>query len=424
MILILFLILGTASASAAESFSDWKYHSQIQAPPEGFVALPLLPQNLDAGDKSDLSDFRIIDARGQEIPYAVVFETEVRNEAIQKGTELNREYPDPSTSRITVDFGASVTKNKITVETEGSSFRRSLRVEGSDDLRAWAMILPEGWLFAAGYTPEKRFESFEIGSNNYRYLRISVRKMAEEQKPPVIKQVSFQQTVIRKPQETEVQGKLLANQTKEGKSTIELDFAARNLSIQRFRLVLGRDPARIFEKKCDISGRNSLEHTERIRFESGEQGKEQTVPTLWEPIGSDTLYRNTQGNLSLDLKVASRFRYIQISIDNGDSPPLDITGVKAYTTPAYLVFEPAGQSRFDIYAGNPAAQAPRYESSRVLGSMDTRVLTKCPSISLSERPGITPGKKPEGQKLVWVVFALVVLFTAGILWNTARNIGK
>jgi hypothetical protein len=424
MMLILFLVLGVVSASAAEPFADWKYYGRIQARQERFVALPLLPQNLDLSEKPDLSDFRIVDARGFEVPYAVVFETEILNEMTRNGTELNREYPDPSASRITVDFGASMTKNKITVETEGNSFRRSIGVEGSDDLRSWATILQEGWLIAAGDAPEKRFESFDIGSNNYRYMRVSVHKMPEEKKPPEIKQVSFRYTVLRKPQETAVRGTLLVRQTKDGISTVELDFGVRNLSIQRFQLMLSRDPARIFEKKCKLFGRNSLVHSERIRFESGEYGKERMVATSWEHLGSGDVYRNTQGELSLDLKVPSRCRYVRIEIENGDSPPLDINTVVAYTTPVYLVFEPAGQYRFDVYTGNPAAAAPRYESSKVLGALDTQTLMKCPSIALMERPGIKPKTKPKGQGLVWIVLGLVVLFTAWIFWNTARSIGK
>jgi hypothetical protein len=429
MILILLLIFGAVSASAgnlsaAEPFADWKYHGQIQAPPEKFVALPLTPQILDRSEKSDLSDFRIVDARGSEIPYAVVFETEMLSKMIQKGKELNRDYPDPSTSRITVDFGASVTKDKITVETEGNNFRRFLRVEGSDDLHSWATILREAWIIAAGDTPEKRFESFDIGSNNYRYMRVSVSKMAEEKKPPEIKQVSFRYSAIRKPQETAVQGVVLQSQTKDGKSTFEVDFGFRNLSMQRFQLMLGGDPARIFEKKCELSGRNSLQHAERIRFESGEYGKERTVATSWEPLGFDSVYHNTKDEMSMELKVHSRFRYVRIEIENGNNPPLDISGVTAYTIPTYLVFEPARQSRFEIYTGNPDASAQRYESSKVLGSLDTQTLMKCAPMDLAEWSGMKPKTEPKGQKLVWVVLAIVVLFTAGIFWNTARSIGK
>jgi hypothetical protein len=112
MILILFLILSATMASAAEPYAAWKYWSRIQAPDVRMAALPLIPQNLDLCEKRDLSDLRIVDSRGLEVPYAVVFETELRSEINLKGTELNREYPDSSTSRVTVDFG-SLTKNRI-----------------------------------------------------------------------------------------------------------------------------------------------------------------------------------------------------------------------------------------------------------------------------------------------------------------------
>jgi len=429
MILILLLILGALSASAsdvfaAEQFADWKYHGWIQAPAEKFVALPLTPQNLNLSEKSDLSDIRIVDARGLEIPYAVVVETEKLSKAIQRGTELNREYPDPSTSRVTVDFGASVTKDRITVETEGNNFRRLLRVEGSDDLRNWATILPEGWVIAAGDAPEKRFESFDIKPSNHRYIRISVSKMAEEKKPPEIKQVSFQYSEIRIPHETEVTGKILQRQTKDGKSTIEADFGFGNVSIRRFELQFGSEPARIFSKKCELFGRNSVQHAERIRFESGEYGKERMVDTPWEPLGSDSVYHNMKGDLSLELKVRSRYRHLRIEIENDGDTPLAIAGVTAYTIPTYLVFQPAKQPRYEIYAGNAAAVSPGYESSKTLASLDTETLARCAPIDLAEQPGTKPAAKSKGQTLVWVVLAAVVLFTAGIFWNTARSMGK
>jgi uncharacterized membrane protein len=422
MILILFLILGAVSAPAAEPFQDWRYHARIQAPEGQFVALPLLPQNLDLSEKSDLSDFRIVDSRGLEVPYAAVFETETTHEDIQKGTEINREFPDPSTSRLTVDFGALTAKNKITVETEGNNFRRFLRVEGSDDLRAWATLLPEGWLIAAGDAPEKRFESLPLGYNNYRYIRVAVSKMPEERTPPAIRRVSFHHIVVRKPQETAVHGRFLARNFKNGTTILDLDFGARNLSIQHFQLLL--DSKRIFEKRCELSGRNSLQHEERIRFESGEYSKSRMVETSWERLGSDAIYRNTQSKLSLDLNIPSRYRYVRIEIENGNSPPLDINGVIGYSTPVYLFFEPAGQSSFDIYTGNQSAAPPRYESSKTLGALDAQTLAKCPSFTLKERLGARPQTKPKGQALVWAVLWLAVIFAAWILWNTAQSTRK
>ncbi len=424
MILAIFLILSAGYASAAEPYAAWKYWSRIQAPDTRIVALPLGPQNLDLCEKRDLSDFRIVDSRGSEVPYAVVFETGLQRETNLRGTELNREYPDSSTSRVTVDFGSPVTKNRIRVETTGNSFRRMVRVEGSDDLREWSTLLPEGWLIAAGDTPEKRFESLDIGPNTYRYVRVSLSKMPDEKEAPGILQVSCRHLVVRRPSEAAVQAVLAAYGTKDRTSTAEVDFGKRNLPVQRLQLLLGRDPARIFEKRCDVYGRNSRQHTERIRFESGEYGKTRTVESPWEYLGSAVIYRNAQGQGSLALAVASKFRYVQIRIEDGDSPPLEVSGVMGYAVPAYLVFEPAGHSRFDLYAGNAEAPVPRYQTAQVLASMDTRSMAKCPEIRLARRPESIPRQQPEGRRFVWGILGLAVLFTAWILWNTARNIGR
>ncbi len=424
MILILLVALGAGYLPASEPFAAWRFRAQVQVPEERFVALPLSPHNLDLCDKPDLSDLRLADARGLEVPYAVVFETERRSETEQTGAELNREYPDPFTSRLTVDFGAAVTKNGITVATSGNSFRRRLRVEGSDDQLAWATLLPEGWLMAAGEAPEKRFESVAIGANTYRYIRVTVGRMPEENEAPRILKVSCRHEVLQRASETEVAGKLLSYRTDQGISTADIDFGTRNLPVQHLRVLLGRDPARIFEKNCEVFGRNSMQHTERVRFESDEYGKERTVETRWEHVGTASVYRNTQGKESLDLPFPASFRYVRVRIMNGDSPPLEVMGVTGYSVPAYLVFEPAGQSRFILYAGKPDAAAPRYDSAKVLASLDTRDLPKGTLDDMVEQPGTSPQARPEGQRLVWAVLAVVAAFTLWTLWNTARTVRK
>jgi hypothetical protein len=424
MMLVLFLVLGAATAIAGEDFTVWKYQGNVQAPTGRFVALPLSPQNLDLSDKADLTDFRITDAQGTELPHAVVFETELRTETEQSGRELNREYPDPSTIRLTLDFGGTITKNRILVQTEGSSFRRHVQVEGSNDSRSWSMLLPEGWLIAAGNDREERFESADTGINTYRYIRVSVSAMPDERTAPRIVRVTCRHEVIKKAQETEIGGRLLAYRAEKSTSVAELDFGRRNLPVQRLRLLLARDPERIFEKPCAVYGRNTLQHIQQIRFETDERGADRLVDTPWKFLGSSTVFRDPDGRASLEIPVRSNLRYIRINIENGNSPALEVKGVAGFMVPAYLVFEPAGQSRFMLYAGNPDAESSRYESAKVLASLDTRTLPKCSVADLAPQPGARPKAAPAGRQLVWVVLAAVVAATLWILWRTARGLGE
>jgi hypothetical protein len=421
MILLLLLILAVP-AVAQEPFAAWKYRGSVEAPGGRFVALPLDARNLDLCDKRDLSDLRVTDQRGVELPYAVVFETELQTQTEKAGEILNRDYPNESTSRLTVDFRGSAVKNRILVETQGDSFRRRLWVEGSDDLQSWSTLLQEGWLTAAGASPERRFETVDTGANTYRYIRVSVVKMPDEIDRPRILRVTCRHDVTRKASEFAVESRLMAYRTEKGISTAEVDFGTRNLPLQRLRLILARDPARIFMKSCDISGRSTLQHVERVRFETAEYGRETTIETPWEPVGRGNVFRDQQGKVALDLP-GTNFRYVRIRIEDRDSPPLELREVMGYGVPTYLVFEPAGQSRFTLYAGNIEARTPHYESSKVLASLDTRTLPKCRPLNLQPQAGAQPKAPARGQRVVWLVLGVVVAITAWILWKTARDLG-
>jgi hypothetical protein len=422
VIRVLILLLSLGYANAQEPAAVWKYRGDVQAPAARFAVLPLTLQNLDLCGKEDLSDLRLIDSKGTEVPYAVVFEEEQRKETELAGTELNRESPDASTSRLTIDFGRNAVKNGITVVTSGDSFRRRVLVEGSDDLQAWAVLLPEGWLIAAGNAPARRFESLEMGANTYRYVRVTVARMTDEEERPRIERVTCRQVTIRKPPEIAVTGKLLLYKTEQAASVAEFDFGSRNIPLRRLRLVLARDPARLFRKSLSIWGRNSLEHVERIRFETGEYGRERTVETAWQQVGSGSLYRDVSGREYLELPFSLPFRYVRLRIDDGDSPPLEVGGAVGYGIAAFVVFEPAGQSRFVLLAGNGAAPVPRYESRAMLESLDARALSRCPTAVLEpQQGGAGEAKAPAGQTAVWVLLALTVAATATILWITAHT---
>jgi Protein of unknown function (DUF3999) len=422
MILILAFLLSVGSAEAQQSTGGWKYRGEVKAPTARFVALPLTLQNLDLCEKPDLSDLRITDVRGTPVPHAVVFEEELKKESQLSGTEFNRESLDKSASRLAVDFGRSLVKNRITVVTAGDSFRRRVLVEGSDDLRAWAVLLPDGWLIAAGNIPARRFESLDIGVNTHRYVRVTVSKMAEEEELPWIERVTCTEVIVRKPDETAIPAKLLQYKTEDGISTVEFDFGSRNVPLRRASLLLAREPARLFRKSFTVWGRDSFQHAEKVRFETGEYGKERTVDTPWTQVGSGYLYRDIDGRQSLELPLSLPHRYVRVRIVDGDSPPLELAGAKGYAVPAFIVFEPAGQSRFVLLAGNGEAPAPRYESQSVLASMDTRGLPKCPSVVLEpQQAGLEATRTPAGQAAVWVLLALAVAATAWILRMTART---
>jgi len=415
------LVLTMQVAVAAELPVAWQYRASVRAPEGRFVALPLGPGVFDRCAKDDCSDLRLRDLDGGEVPYALVFEGPLQRDTVLRGRVINRESPDPSTSRLTVDFGASVEKNQITVETAGVNFRRRIMIDASDDLQNWAVLLPEGWLIAAGADPSMRFAAFDIGPTTHRYLRVTVNRMPEERDAPTITAVTCQRRLARPARETAVSGRLTFYATADGASIAEFDFGRRNISMRRAAFLLTGITGRLFRKTCTVWGRNTPTHVERIRFETGESGPERRVETPWKVVGRSTLYKDADGNQSLEIAHPVPFRYVRIRIEDGDSPRLPLAALEGYTVPAYAVFEPAGQSRFTLLAGNPDADAPRFDVAESLARLDSRTLPKCEPVTMREFRAEGPGPKPAGQTAVWFLLAAAALATAGFLWKTARS---
>lgn len=424
---VMFLLqipLLAASSAAADSFKYWSQKGALSAPAGRFVRISLTPDILDACEQEDLSDLRLADLKGTEVPYAIIREKESREEVELVGQVLNRESPSANSSRITVDFGRSVVKNRITVTTAGDNFRRRVRVEGSADQASWAEVLPEGWLFAVVAGP--RFETLDLGPNSHRYLRVTVSQMPEEAKAPVIDSVQCRHVVVRKPAESTRRAVLQSYVTEPTtrQSTALLDFGLRHLPIARLGITLASDPQRVFRRECQVFGRNSLEENIQVRFETDEYSGVREIETPWTRLGSGTLFRDATGAESLELSVGASHRYLKCVIDNGDSPPLEVSEVTGVLHPVHVVFEPAGQASFVIHCGNEAAQRPIYEATNTLAALDVRTLPPCEVAALVRDAGAGAVEPPAGQGAVWVCMGVVVAATLALLWWTAVSGAK
>jgi hypothetical protein len=418
-LLIVHSVLLSAASASAQSFKEWRRQADVRVPAGRFVAITLAPEVFDGCEKLDLSDLRLADPRGTEVPYALVREKEVREEVELDGQVLNRESPTPETSRLTVDFGSSVVKNRITVTTEGDSFRRRVRVEGSADQGAWAEVLPGGWLHAVG--AGQRFETIDIGANTYRFLRITVSRMPEETRAPAIESVRCRHVVVRQPEETVREARLESYVTVAAahESTAHADFGLRHLPIARLRLLLGSDPQRVFRRPCQVYGRNSLEHEVEVRFESDERAGTRRMETPLQHVGTGTIFRDAAGRESLELPVAAPYRYVRIVIENGDSPPLEVSGVEGVLHPVHAIFEPAGQSRLVLHCGNPDALPPSYEAAGTLAALDVRGLPRGDIAALVAQAEAQKPEAKAGQTAVWVCLGAMVAATLALLWWTA-----
>ncbi len=189
-ILLAVLLSATICNGASIDTSKWQYVSEVtvEGAPGEYCALMLTPEIYNV-ERTELSDIRLIDRDGNQIPYVLVRD-EDRTETVKYNpTILNRSTDANGNALATLDFGGQTVKNSIEVETAGDNFRRAVKVEGSNDNVQFFTIFDQAYIFAVNDKPTHRFSRIDFPSNDYRYIRVTVSPMAGEETKPVINEV-------------------------------------------------------------------------------------------------------------------------------------------------------------------------------------------------------------------------------------------
>src|SRR5262245_1179386 len=118
-----------------------------------------------------LSDLRLFDANGQEVPFLLVPnppEQPVWRSA-QTLPVAPVETPTLKTSGFEVDFGQAITIDRFRIDSIPPPFLKRVRLEGSGDRARWTLLVDEGTVFSL---PEQRMVQTELAftPGPYRYV--------------------------------------------------------------------------------------------------------------------------------------------------------------------------------------------------------------------------------------------------------------
>jgi len=342
--LVSFLTVGVLSLQVAlsEVSEGWKYYQILQLTGQGVTELPLSPGTVDKG-LPDFRDIRICDSDGSEAPYVLSLPH------LETGRLFPVEAVDTQVTRsetvVQVTTGTKDQIEAVIFETPAPDFLKVVQVEGSGDRRAWRVIARNRPIF---HQPD--------GSNNLRvsilpgswsYLRIFI---DDRVTPPIpvsavkVLSVSVESLpATRYSLETRQQSEL----PQESKLYLRLPY--QNVYLASIEIV---SPDSIFKRKVRLSARSVIDG---LISESD--------------LGAGTLYRFSERNLddsenltlTIHRQVASR--ELVLTVQNGDSPPLEITEVYAHVTDPSLIFYAREKEPRYLLIGNSAAKRPDYDIS-------------------------------------------------------------
>ena len=353
---------------------DWQWRAALALPgASGIVALPLDGPLYDAL-LNPPHDLRAVDATGALVPHAVrCGRTSAATETVARPVRvLNRTFGEGH-SRAVLDFGNRVLKNKLQVVVSGQNYLRKVTVEGGDDQTSWEVLGKDLLLFDIK-TPEEshREDTLTVSENTFRYLRLTVENSINEAEPVVIQGVNtFYEVPAGNPQlaKVPIASTNVVQDEKAKTTTLTLDLGFRNLPLQDISLTIGNAA---FQRSYRIAGRNTRTH--KIYRSTEEAWSAQEIETPWSLVAQGMLHRRVSAGKTIESTGAAipqaAFRYLQITIDNGDDAPLDIRDVHLVRRTCSLILESRPGTSYTLYGGNADAGSPDYDFSKTLKAMD------------------------------------------------------
>ncbi len=376
--LLIFSILIWAPVSVLAgdmNASDWALLARVEMNPHAGKAVAqceLTPEVLDAS-LPDLRDLRVVVNGTEEIGYVIQTNRGSDSSVPLQVRLYNRTFVADRESTVTVDFGTKVLKNRVRVMTPGTNFRRKVRVEGSDDGENWRTVREGAFLFRVQHS-DAESHAYEgnvvtFPDNDLRYLRITVYNAEDDKGVREIMDVKAFQHVWTSA-ETVAVPVIAAKAVQETHRTeITMDLGYRNMPLHELMLSFS-DPN--FFRTVTVWGRDQEKRVVR-RVVEDSPALERTVEEPWRQVTAGTIYRfsaDGSADESLTLKLHStKFRYLQVRVENRDDPPLSFTEARVSRLVQRLEFPTARSGQYDMLTGYAKAIAPVYDVGHYIGKL-------------------------------------------------------
>jgi hypothetical protein len=393
---LLFLLVLAAFGATAQ---DFRVKAPLQpVPVSGFYSIPVQPA-LTAHAKADLSDVRIREGGKGQVAYLLR-----RSAGAPAGTALT---PFPILSNVLTDSGETVVElavqgvegtDRLSLLIANTAAARYTALSGSPDRRHWYTINDGILLRPAG---EDRAGSVEqavyFPFSRYPFLRLRIRNGRSD--PLNILQAGVHRDTAQRT------GPLfVANPAP--------SFTQKDSSDgYSYIAIRSPEPYLLDRLQLQVSGPPFYSRPAQL-FDSAYRSNGKLVPLL-----SFDLSSNNPASVDLEgLKAAS----LLLKIDNGDNPPLKVTGVQAEQLQRALVAYLEGGKKYELLAGNEGAAAPRYDLAHFADSIPASLQT------LSYGPLAVTGAAVQQQKWKegWWLWPAIVLMVGVLGLLTYRLVGE
>jgi len=343
---------GASAGAQRENLSQWEYFQTVRVPAGIKLADLIVSSPVFGRSKRGLEDLRLVDSKGQPIPYALRVLRTSDEQVLVPATEFNR-----TKASLSLDLGETPGEhNEIQVSLSDKGpreYRRPLRLEGSADNKTWNDLpLKDAYvvhLTVRGRLIEQR--RFPYPPSRLRYLKVTVQpdRSLEKDDPEIRRAEVFRTTPI-KGEDIGIPASLERREpgrdSWRGESPFTsawwIDLGEEGVPCEKLMLEIANpDFTRSYRvETLSADGSSYAVADGELRRRAGQ------------PEGPLTILFNTE----------TRSRRLRLTITDHRNSPLDLMRVTAVAPARQIVFAPPPEGgELRLYFGNPNAPAPNYD---------------------------------------------------------------
>lgn len=367
-----FLAMALLSPAAGLDPAAWRFGQPVRVAAPGLTRLDLPVETISVS-LADLADVRLLSPAGVETP--LIIETRALEAPRTRAAGNFKTLSSGSETVVLLETGAPDPIRAVILGTPAPDFIKSVKIEAGSEDGTWQELVQGAVIFrqrdgASGLR-------VPLPGTSAPRLRITIDDRRSAPVPFTGATLDF---MTRSEATTAHPISIEKVEENQGETVLTLGLGAANLNLASLTLSV-KDP--VFSRQVHLD------------YLSDDRG----VPRLQRGAGNVICRLPEKDGLraeSLDLPVVGRIPSDRatLTIENGDSPPLGVTGVSAARYPVTLVFFAQEAGPWKLLTGQRTAARPRYDLSALEGELRSRPAgtaqagTLVPNPSYQEPPAL------------------------------------
>jgi hypothetical protein len=289
--------------------------------------------------KPGLTDLRIVDARGEQVPWRRLATEHV---TAHPGLVLNAGREGRAAVAL-IDLGRPRRYyERIELDIPGREFVGRVTVLGADRRRGPWTRLSVTRIFDLTGAKRARSTTAVVPPSDFRFLRLRAEGVRTIRSASVYQWFQRPRLVRRR--------HAVRTSHNAAESVLLLDFGVGGIPVSKLEL---REERRSYDRP--------------VRVEASTDG------SVYRLVGTGRI-RRAPGELSASVPLDVRARYLRVRVENGDDPPLRYLRSEAYGPSFAFVVEPEHPTPLVALYGAPAMGPPSYEFARLPGERPAAIL--------------------------------------------------